>query len=208
MTPVSTPTPPPRLRAAGLQSTRAGPFDFALAPGDCLAITGPSGAGKSLLLRMIADLDPHEGDILLDDRACAAMPAAEWRRQAIYSAAESGWWLDRVGDHFPEQPTQLADALALRPGIFNQPVATCSTGERQRLALLRALGPQSPVLLLDEPTGALDPDGVARAERLLQHRLAAGTTLVLVTHDPAQAERLGTVRGHLNQGRLSLHPGP
>ena len=161
MTPVSTPTRPPRLRATGLRSARAGPFDFTLAPGDCLAITGLSGAGKSLLLRMIADLDPHEGDILLDDRACAAMPAAEWRRQAIYSAAESGWWLDRVGDHFPEQPTQLADALALRPGIFNQPVATCSTGERQRLALLRALGPQSPVLLLDEPTGALDPDGVA-----------------------------------------------
>ena len=50
----------PRLRLAGLRSERAGPFDFTLAPGGCLAVTGPSGAGKSLMLRMIADLDPPE----------------------------------------------------------------------------------------------------------------------------------------------------
>ena len=202
MTPV--PAAPPRLRVASLRSPRAGPFDFALAPGECLAITGPSGAGKSLMLRMIADLDPHEGDVFLGDRACTATPPAEWRRQLIYSAAESGWWLDRVRDHFRHPPAERAAALGLPPGIFDQAVATCSTGERQRLALLRALEPDSPVLLLDEPTGALDPDSVAQAERLLRDRLAAGTILILVTHDPAQAERLATVRGRLANGRLSL----
>ena len=204
MTQVRSPTAQPRLRVVGLRSERAGPFDFELGPRDCLAVTGPSGAGKSLMLRMIADLDPHDGDALLDNRPCAGMPSAEWRREVVYSAAESGWWLDRVGEHFRHPPTDLATRLALRPDIFGQLIVACSTGERQRLALLRALEPQSPVLLLDEPTGALDPDGVARVEALLRERLAAGLALVLVTHDPAQAERLGTMRGHLQHGRLSL----
>lgn len=201
-------TPPPRLRVVGLQSAHAGPFDFALGPGSCLTITGPSGAGKSLMLRMIADLDPHDGDVLLDGRPCTGMPATSWRRQVVYIAAESGWWLDRVGDHFRTPPIELVACLALRRDILKQPVAACSTGERQRLALLRALESQSPVLLLDEPTGALDVDSVARVETLLRVRLAAGVAMVLVTHDPAQAERLGTMRGQLEQGRLSILASP
>ncbi len=195
-----------RLRAAGLRSRHGGPFDFALAAGECLAVTGPSGAGKSLMLRMLADLDPHEGEALLDGQSCAGMSGTDWRRRVVYSAAESGWWLERVGDHFGQLPVELAARLALRPDIFDQPVAACSTGERQRLALLRALAPHSPVLLLDEPTGALDPESVARVELLLRERLEAGAVIVLVTHDPAQAVRLGTMRGYLEQGRLSLPP--
>jgi ABC-type phosphate transport system ATPase subunit len=83
-------------------------------------------------------------------------------------------------------------------------VASCSTGERQRLALLRALALVSPVLLLDEPTGALDPHAVAQAEALIRRRLEAGTTVIMVSHDPAQADRMGSMRGHLDQGRLAL----
>jgi putative ABC transport system ATP-binding protein len=200
--------PVARLRLVGLRSERAGPFDLSLAPGECLAVTGPSGAGKSLMLRMIADLDPHEGEAFLDGRARIAMPAPEWRRQVCYSAAESGWWLDRVGAHFRSVPAERAAALGLRTAIFDQAVALCSTGERQRLALLRALATEAPVLLLDEPTGALDPGAVAQAEALLRERLAAGATIVLVTHDPAQAARLGTRRAELRQGRLLRVPGP
>lgn len=191
--------PAPRLRVVGLRNAHVGPFDFALAPGACLAVTGSYGAGKSLMLRMIADLDPHDGDALLDGRPCTGMPASLWRRQVIYAAAESGWWLDRVGDHFHTPPVELVTCLALRRDILDRSVPACSTGERQRLALLRALEPQSPVLLLDEPTGALDVDGVARAEVLLRERLRAGVAMVLVTHDPAQAERLGTMHGKLEK---------
>jgi putative ABC transport system ATP-binding protein len=193
-----------RLRLIGLRGARAGPFDLELAAGACLTVTGPSGAGKSLMLRMIADLDPHDGEALLDERPCAAMRAHQWRRQVVYSAAEGGWWLDTVGAHFGVIPHESAAALGLRSDIFEQAVALCSTGERQRLALLRALELRSPVLLLDEPTGALDPQAVAQVEALVRARLAAGTTVIMVSHDPAQAERLGTVRGHLDRGRLAI----
>jgi ABC-type iron transport system FetAB ATPase subunit len=195
---------PSRLRLVGLRSALAGPFDLALPAGACLTVTGPSGAGKSLMLRMIADLDPHDGDALLDDRPCRTMRGHAWRRLVVYSAAESGWWLDTVGAHFGAVPHEDAARLGLRPDIFGQPVASCSTGERQRLALLRALALVSPVLLLDEPTGALYPHAVAQAEALIRRRLEAGTTVIMVSHDPAQADRMGSMRGHLDQGRLAL----
>jgi ABC-type lipoprotein export system ATPase subunit len=194
----------PRLRLVGLCCARAGPFDLALPAGACLTITGPSGAGKSLMLRMIADLDPHDGDAWLDGQSCAAMRGHEWRRQVVYGAAEAGWWLDTVGAHFAAIPHQDAAHLGLRADIFGQSVASCSTGERQRLALLRALALRSPVLLLDEPTGALDPQAVTQAETLIRQRLTDGTTVIMVSHDPAQANRLGTVRGHLDGGRLAM----
>jgi putative ABC transport system ATP-binding protein len=181
-----------RLRAEGLRSAFAGPFDVALRPGDCLAVTGPSGAGKSLFLRMLADLDDHTGEAWLDGAPCSGFAAPDWRRRVAYLAAEPGWWLDRVGDHFTTQPGDLLAELGLTPDILNRPVVLCSTGERQRLALLRTLAQDSPVLLLDEPTGALDVDSIAAVERVLLARLRAGTTVVLVTHNPAQATRLGT----------------
>ena len=193
----------PRLRLAGLRSAHAGPFDIELDEGETLAITGPSGAGKSLLLRMIADLDPHEGDAFLDGQARSAMSAPEWRRQVIYCPAESGWWHDRVGAHFDGVPKSAA-ALGLRPTLFEQAVATCSSGERQRLALLRALVLEPPVLLLDEPTGPLDAETTEWVEALLRQRLAVGMTLVMVTHDERQAERLAYRRARMEAGRMTV----
>src|ERR1700693_6240808 len=84
-----------------LRSEFAGPFELNLGIGACAAITGPSGSGKSLFLRMIADLDPNEGEVWLNERERAAMPAPEWRRQVTYVSAESGWWADTVIEHFP-----------------------------------------------------------------------------------------------------------
>jgi len=192
-----------RLRVT-VTRTNLAPIAFAAAPGECIAITGPSGAGKSLLLRMIADLDPHEGEAWLDGRRRAAMSAPEWRRQVVYCPAESGWWHRDVGAHFSQQPPlEAATALGLSHALFARELRLCSTGERQRLALLRALALNSPVLLLDEPTGALDAENVARVEALLQARLNAGTTILLVTHDPAQAHRLGRRHFTLADGKLT-----
>lgn len=194
------------LRVSNLHHRFAGPVTLDVPHGGCAAITGPSGSGKSLVLRMIADLDPHDGEAWLDARPRAAMPAAEWRRQAIYLAAESGWWADLVGDHFAtaERSTaaRLAEQLGVRATCLGAQVAHLSTGEKQRLALVRALVKSPRVLLLDEPTAALDTATVACVEAVLSDFLAQGSAMVLVTHDPAQAERLGTTQFRMAAGRL------
>ena len=192
----------PRLELRGLRSALAGPFDMALAAGEALAVTGPSGAGKSVFLRMVADLDPNDGEALLDGVSRCSMSGPIWRARVVYAAAEPGWWHERVGTHFAEPPRQEAARLLLRPDIFDGPVRLCSTGERQRLALLRALAVGPTVLLLDEPTAALDPASTAAVEDLLRERQGDGMALLLVTHDAAQADRLGNRIMRLREGRL------
>jgi UDP-glucose/iron transport system ATP-binding protein len=196
----------PALRIRGLRGTLIGPFDLDLEPGRCAAIAGASGSGKSLFLRMIADLDPNEGELRQNGTERAAVTAPAWRRLVIYVAAESGWWADTVAEHFPKQRAEEAKALAenlgLRPALMAAPVAQLSTGEKQRLALVRALLLDPPVLLLDEPTGALDRDSTALVETLLRRRLGQGTAILLVTHDEAQAQRLADQRYRMVAGRL------
>jgi putative ABC transport system ATP-binding protein len=195
-----------RLRIVNLHSGLAGPFDFELAPSECLAITGPSGSGKSLFLRMIADLDPNQGEVFLDGVERRTVPAPAWRRKVVYSAAEPGWWHERVADHFHGEAMEfartMAPRLALSPGLLDAPVVQLSTGERQRMALIRALALRPPVLLLDEATGALDEDSTARVEAMLRERLAAGVTIVMVTHSVAQATRLGHRHLRIENRRL------
>jgi putative ABC transport system ATP-binding protein len=194
------------LLVKDLRSAFAGPFELNLGTGACAAITGPSGSGKSLFLRMIADLDLNEGKVWLHERERGSMPAPQWRRQATYVSAESGWWADRVIEHFDvnrrSEVAALAARLGLRPDLLDAPIAQLSTGEKQRFSLVRALLPSPPVLLLDEPTGPLDEESVAKVEALLQERKAAGTSILLVTHDPNQAERLGDQRYRMVAGHL------
>jgi ABC-type iron transport system FetAB ATPase subunit len=191
-----------------LRSEIAGPFELNLGKGACAAITGPSGSGKSLFLRMIADLDPNEGEVWLNGRERASMPAPEWRKRATYVSAESGWWADMVIEHFARNRRSEVAALAARLGVrvdrLDAPVAQLSTGEKQRLSLVRALLPSPPVLLLDEPTGPLDEESVAQVEILLQERMVTGTSILLVTHDPNQAERLGTQRYRMVAGHMEM----
>ncbi len=186
------------LRVEGLKSALAGPFTLEVAPGQVLAISGASGAGKSLFLRMVADLDPNEGEVSLAGVSRASLVAHQWRRRIPYVAAESGWWAQDVHDHFAQDQLERARALAERLGVdlaaFDGQVDRLSTGERQRLALVRAFIIDSPALLLDEPTGPLDPVSVHKVEEVLLERLAAGVVVVLVSHDPAQGARLGATR--------------
>jgi putative ABC transport system ATP-binding protein len=194
------------LRVKQLRSEHAGPFELILGMGACAAITGPSGSGKSLFLRMIADLDPNEGEIWLNGRERASMPAPEWRKQVSYVSAESGWWADTVIEHFPGSTRDaieiMSARLGLRDELIDAPVTQLSTGEKQRLALMRAMLPNPPVLLLDEPTGPLDEASVARVETLLQERMASGISILMVTHDPNQAQRLGSERYRMTARRM------
>ncbi|MGY4625442.1 ABC transporter ATP-binding protein [Bradyrhizobium sp. USDA 4486] len=167
---------------------------FDLQDGECVALQGPSGVGKTLLLRSIADLDPNEGSVKLDGTLREAMPAPAWRRQVTYLAAEPGWWSDTVQEHFAAWDDALP--LVARLGLPNDcgpwPIQRLSTGERLRLALVRALMLRSRVLLLDEPTSALDAASAAAVEALIAERISDGTSVVWSTHDDAQARRVGS----------------
>ncbi len=166
--------------------------DFDLGAGDALGVTGPSGSGKTLFLRALADLDPNEGELALGNEARAAMPAPRWRRRVTYVPSESGWWAELVREHFADWPAaaQEVESLGLAVECGGWPVARLSTGERQRLALARALVQGPDILLLDEPTSGLDVQLTWTVEARLREFLGAGGGLIFVTHDPAQARRL------------------
>jgi len=198
---------PVRLAVRGLRSPFGGPFTFDVHAGECIALQGPSGAGKSVLLRMLADLDPHDGDALLDGRAATSMPAPDWRALVVYQAAEPAWWEPTARAHFAAADLPFVDstlaALGLAPPLLDAPIERLSTGERQRLALVRSLARGPQVLLLDEPTAALDPDAVARVEALLRDRLAQGMVMLVVTHAAEQARRLAQRVFRLQDGQLT-----
>jgi UDP-glucose/iron transport system ATP-binding protein len=192
------------LEGRALRRLHLGPIDFALRPGECVSVAGKSGAGKSVLLRMVADLDPHEGDALLDGAACSGMPAPKWRRMVTYVAAESGWWDERVEAHFSPETDFAAQfpAVGIPAEAWAWSVARLSTGERQRLALLRALSLANRVLLLDEPTSGLDAENTGLVEALLRDRLSKGNAILLVTHDPEQATRMASRHLEVRDGQL------
>jgi ABC-type iron transport system FetAB ATPase subunit len=196
-----------RLAVRDLRSRFGGPFTFDVRAGECIAIQGPSGAGKSVLLRMLADLDPHDGTALLDGRPAAAMPAPAWRAAVVYQAAEPAWWEATARAHFSGVDVGLVEAtlaaLGLAASVLDTDIDRLSTGERQRLALVRSLARRPRVLLLDEPTASLDPASVGRAEALLMSCLADGMAVLLVTHAVEQAHRLAHRIFHLERGKLT-----
>jgi ABC-type multidrug transport system ATPase subunit len=191
------------LRIERLATKLIGPISFDVAAGECLALMGPSGAGKSLLLRAIVDLDPSTGNVIIGAHAREDMPASEWRKLVALVPAESGWWADRVRDHFPANAdaAELITKLGLA-GSLEWEVGRLSTGERQRLALARALCLQPEALLLDEPTASLDGHATGLVEDLIRQCCGDGMALLLVTHDRRQAERMAKRLLLISDGRI------
>lgn len=193
------------LEIEQLTGMPGGPFNLALAAGECVVISGPSGAGKSLLLRMIADLDENDGVLRLNGMKRENMTAPIWRGHVLYVAAESGWWAATVRAHMqPEAEARLLlPRLGLADRLFEAPVSQLSGGERQRMALIRAIIRRPRVLLLDEPTAALDEESTLRVEALLTELAGTGMGLIVVTHNEAQARRLANRRYQLRDKMLS-----
>jgi putative ABC transport system ATP-binding protein len=205
------------LRLEGIRPKVLEPVDLELAAGELVFLSGPSGSGKSLLLRALADLDPHEGEVWIDGRPRSTMPPPEWRRRVGLLPSESHWWEERVGDHFSRpthwadeegrDSTRMLDRLGFGPEVLEWSVSRLSTGERQRLALARLLGNGPEALLLDEATANLDPQNRERVEDLVQdYRRDRSAAVIWVSHDPEQRERLGARRLIIRDQRLEPEP--
>lgn len=193
-----------RLVADSLQSAVLRDCKLAVAAGEIVTLRGASGSGKTLLLRAIADLDPHDGEVWLDGVERSRMSGPAWRRRVRFVAAEPAWWADRVGEHFraPDEAAAMATEVGLPRDCMEWQVARLSTGEKQRLGLLRAVEDHPQVLLLDEPTAALDAAAEKAVEALIKRLRDDGVAIVLVTHSDNQADRLANRRYVIENGRL------
>ncbi len=186
-----------------LVNDKVGPVSLTLRPGECLGIGGASGSGKTLLLRMLADLDPHAGRMAVYGQDSRSMPASEWRRRVGMLPADSQWWAATVGEHFHLPDITVLEALGFDDRVLGWRMERLSSGERQRLALARLLQNQPDVLLLDEPTANLDAASAARVETLLTDlREQRGGMLIWVGHDPAQLQRVSDRVMLMRDGRL------
>lgn len=190
------------------------PLSFEVAGGECLAVEGASGSGKTRLLRAIADLDPVEGLVFLDGAERAEIPAPQWRRMVRYVAAEPGWWSETPRAAFAQDTLDRGrldrqlEHVGLGLEHLDRDIAFLSTGERSRLAFVRALQGEPKVLLLDEPTAALDPGSAALVEEQIRFQLYAGRIVLLATHDAGLSQRLSHTRLMLPKPRAPVGVGP
>lgn len=160
---------------------------------ELISLSGASGTGKSLLLRSIADLIEHKGEVYLDSQKCSEIPPVQWRKWVGFLPAESAWWMDKVGDHFSKENNSLLSSLNLPSDCLTWDIARCSTGEKQRLAIARLLEHEPKVLLLDEPTASLDSESVIAVETLIKNYAKEfDAPIIWVSHDPQQIKRIAS----------------
>ena len=182
-----------------------------LEAGPRTVIVGPNGAGKSVLLRLCHGLlSPTSGTVAWS----APEPPGAPRRQAMVFQrpvllrrsvhANVAYGLKVSGVARRERAKRAREALAQvgLDGLAGRAARVLSAGEQQRVTLARALALNPEVLFLDEPTANLDPGATYEIERVIGAMHAAGTKIVLVTHNLGQARRMGDEVLFLHQGRL------
>ncbi|HEX4965868.1 MAG TPA: ABC transporter ATP-binding protein [Thermoanaerobaculia bacterium] len=214
-----------RLPSGGRELTILDRVDLSFQAGEFAAVLGPSGSGKSTLLALMAGLDrPTSGEVWIDGTPIEAMSEddlALLRRHKIGFVFQSfqllGNLTARENVLLPIEllsqpdPVRRANELLAAVGLEGRGhhyPSQLSGGEQQRVALARAFAARPPILLADEPTGNLDgATGRKVLELLVELRRQEGTTLVLVTHDPAVAA-LADRRIHLLDGRVERDERP
>lgn len=189
--------------------------------GDVTSIIGPSGAGKSSFLRLLNRLDePTDGTVYLDGTDYREIDPEELRQRVGLipqePALQQGTVAENVAisDQIHDEPVDeqrvaaLLDRMDLS-GYEERDVADLSGGERQRVAIARTLYVGPEILLLDEPTAHLDAATETQIEELLDELIRENNlTCILVTHDTAQAERLGDRVVELRDGQVVAEGAP
>jgi len=195
-------------RYPGREEPAVTDLSLTVAAGELCVLVGPSGGGKTTALRMVNRLVPwDEGDVRVDGRSVAEIPATELRRGIGYviqqvglfphmTVAQNvatvprllGWPKARIRARVEE----LLALVGLERGDAGRYPAALSGGQRQRVGLARALAADPPILLMDEPFGAVDPIVRAHLQQELRrlHR-EVGKTILFVTHDVDEAIGLG-----------------
>jgi ABC-type iron transport system FetAB ATPase subunit len=182
-----------KLHIENLSNDLLQKVDLAIAPGEVVCLSGPSGSGKSRLLRAIADVDPHNGQISLGNNLQEAMSGHQWRRQVMLVPAQSAWWYETVGEHFNQPMGQALKILGFPDEATEWQVSRLSSGEKQRLALIRALSYTPQALLLDEPTANLDADTTSKVETWLMDEISKHQYPVIwVAHNREQIQRVAS----------------
>jgi putative ABC transport system ATP-binding protein len=197
---------------------------FGIEAGSRFTIIGPSGAGKSSLLRLINRLqDPTGGCILLGGVDIRELEVIALRRRCAMVFQQPvplpgtieknlltgprlrGADLEAAGERIPE----LLRRVHLDPALRDRKAEDLSVGQQHRVALARTLMNDPEVLLLDEPTAALDPGTSAAILDLVRElNEDLGLTLIMVTHDFREARKLATAAAVIIDGRLRAHGGP
>jgi len=192
--------------------------------GTCCALIGPSGCGKTTTLRMVNRLvEPTAGRVWIAGEEALRQDPVQLRRRIGYVIQEVGLFPHRsVAENVATVPVLLGwDAARIRrrvaevlelvglPGFADRRPYQLSGGERQRVGVARALAGDPPVLLMDEPFGAVDPLRRRQLQdEVLKLLRELGKTVLVVTHDVAEAMRLGDTVAILQEGELLQHAPP
>ena len=203
---------------AGSDTAVVNDLSFTIADGEICVLVGPSGCGKTTSMRMVNRLiEPTKGEILIDDQKNTAMSGTQLRRKIGYAIQQIGLFPHRTiannvgtvpgllgwdSDRTTSRVDELLDLVGLPPDRYRDRYpAELSGGQQQRVGVARALAADPPIMLMDEPFGAVDPITRDRLQNEFLHiQEDIKKTIVFVTHDIDEAIKMGDKIAILKEG--------